>query len=93
MMPSVPQLLIVLAIVVLIFGAKRLKNLGGDLGGAVKGFKQAVKDEGEDAGDNAAGQLEDAADAVVDNADIKETVEQDAVVRDSVVRDSGKNNT
>jgi len=43
MMPSVPQLLIVLVIVVLIFGAKRLKNLGGDLGGAVKGFKDAVK--------------------------------------------------
>jgi len=45
-MPSVPQLLIILVIVVLIFGAKRLKNLGGDLGSAVKGFKQAVKDEG-----------------------------------------------
>ena len=48
MMPSVPQLLIILVIVVLIFGAKRLKNLGGDLGGAVKGFKQAVKDEDEE---------------------------------------------
>ena len=47
MMPSVPQLLIILVIVVLIFGAKRLKNLGGDLGGAVKGFKQAVKDDDE----------------------------------------------
>jgi sec-independent protein translocase protein TatA len=45
-MPSVPQLLIILVIVVLIFGAKRLKNLGGDLGSAVKGFKAAVKDEG-----------------------------------------------
>ncbi|MEE9334991.1 MAG: Sec-independent protein translocase subunit TatA [Granulosicoccaceae bacterium] len=78
MMPSVPQLLIVLAIVVLIFGAKRLKNLGGDLGGAVKGFKQAVKDEGEDAGDKVKGQLEDA----VDNADMSESVEQDSVVRD-----------
>jgi len=44
-MPSVPQLLIILVIVVLIFGAKRLKNLGGDLGSAVKGFKQAVKDD------------------------------------------------
>ena len=44
-MPSVPQLLIILVIVVLIFGAKRLKNLGGDLGSAVKGFKQAVKEE------------------------------------------------
>ena len=46
MMPSIPQLLIVLAIVVLVFGAKRLRNLGGDLGAAVKGFKSAVKDEG-----------------------------------------------
>ena len=44
-MPSVPQLLIILVIVVLIFGAKRLKNLGGDLGSAVKGFKEAVKEE------------------------------------------------
>ena len=53
-MPSVPQLLIILVIVVLIFGAKRLKNLGGDLGSAVKGFKQAVKDE-----NSAPGELED----------------------------------
>ncbi len=49
MMPSVPQLLIILVIVVLIFGAKRLRNLGGDLGSAVKGFKNAVKDESADA--------------------------------------------
>lgn len=60
MMPSVPQLLIVLAIVVLIFGAKRLRNLGGDLGGAVKGFKQAVKEEGSE--DDTSAQIEDAAD-------------------------------
>ena len=53
-MPSVPQLLIILVIVVLIFGAKRLKNLGGDLGSAVKGFKQAVKEE-----DTAPAELED----------------------------------
>ena len=62
MMPSVPQLLIVLAIVVLVFGAKRLRNLGGDLGGAVKGFKQAVKDEGEEA----SAQIEEAADEATD---------------------------
>lgn len=49
MMPSVPQLLIILVIVVLVFGAKRLKNLGGDLGGAVKGFKQAVKEDDSEA--------------------------------------------
>ncbi|NOQ68836.1 MAG: Sec-independent protein translocase subunit TatA [Gammaproteobacteria bacterium] len=47
---SIWQLLILLAVVILIFGTKKLKNIGGDLGGAIKGFKSAVK-EG-DAGDN-----------------------------------------
>lgn len=42
---SIWQLLIVLVIIVLIFGTKKLKNLGGDLGGALKNFKDAVKDE------------------------------------------------
>jgi sec-independent protein translocase protein TatA len=37
-------LVIVLAIVVLLFGTKKLKNIGGDLGGAVKGIKNAVKE-------------------------------------------------
>lgn len=41
---SIWQLLIILAIVVLIFGTKRLKNIGSDLGGAVKGFKDSMKD-------------------------------------------------
>ncbi len=40
------QLLIVLVIVVLLFGTKRLKNLGPDLGNAIKGFRGAIK-EGE----------------------------------------------
>lgn len=44
---SIWQLLIVLAIIVLLFGTKKLKNIGSDLGGAVKGFKNAVK-EGEE---------------------------------------------
>ena len=39
------QLLIVLAIVVLIFGTKRLKGLGGDVGGAIKSFKSAMNEE------------------------------------------------
>lgn len=45
---SIWQLLIVLAILILIFGTKKLKNLGGDLGGAVKGFKEAVNKEEDD---------------------------------------------
>jgi sec-independent protein translocase protein TatA len=41
------ELLIILAIALVIFGAKRLKTIGSDLGGAVKGFKKAMA-EGED---------------------------------------------
>jgi sec-independent protein translocase protein TatA len=43
---SVWHWLIVLLIVVLVFGTKKLKNIGSDLGGAVKGFKDGVKDGG-----------------------------------------------
>ena len=42
---SIWQLLIVLGIIILIFGTKKLRNIGGDLGNAVKGFKKAVSDE------------------------------------------------
>ena len=45
---SIWQLLIVLAIVIMIFGTKKLKSLGADLGSAVKGFRQSVTDKGED---------------------------------------------
>ena len=43
---SIWHWLIVLLIVVLVFGTKKLKNIGTDLGGAVKGFKDGVKDGG-----------------------------------------------
>jgi len=42
---SSTQLLIILAIALLIFGAKRLRTIGSDLGSAVKGFKKAMDDE------------------------------------------------
>jgi sec-independent protein translocase protein TatA len=46
---GIPELVIILIIVVLIFGAKKIKNLGGDLGGAIKNFKKSMKDgEGKD---------------------------------------------
>ncbi|MCD2512973.1 Sec-independent protein translocase subunit TatA [Comamonas endophytica] len=45
---SIWHWLIVLLIVVMVFGTKKLKNLGSDLGGAVKGFKDGVKDGGSD---------------------------------------------
>lgn len=42
---SIWQLIIVLAIVIMIFGTKKLRNMGGDLGNAVKGFKDAMNKE------------------------------------------------
>lgn len=42
---SPTQLLILLVIVALVFGTKKLRNMGGDIGGAIKGFKKAVRDE------------------------------------------------
>lgn len=44
MAPSIWQLLIVLAIVILLFGTKKLRNIGGDLGGAIKNFRSSMKD-------------------------------------------------
>jgi sec-independent protein translocase protein TatA len=41
-MPGIWELLIILAIALLIFGGKRLKNIGGDLGSAIKGFKKSM---------------------------------------------------
>lgn len=48
---SIWQLLIIALIIVLLFGTKKLRTLGSDLGGALKGFKQAVKDK-DDEDDN-----------------------------------------
>jgi len=41
---SIPHLLMVLAIIILVFGTRRLKTVGSDLGEAIKGFRNAVKD-------------------------------------------------
>ncbi len=67
---SVWQLLIILVIVVLIFGTKKLKNMGGDIGGAVKNFKSAVneKDEETEALEDVDGNSEAAADEVAEEA-------------------------
>ncbi|WKJ90530.1 twin-arginine translocase TatA/TatE family subunit [Methylomonas montana] len=48
---SIPHLLVVLVIVILVFGTKRLKNVGADLGEAIKGFRSAVK-EGKEGGED-----------------------------------------
>ncbi len=46
---SIWHWLIVLLVIVLIFGTKKLRNIGSDLGGAVKGFKEGMKSEGDTA--------------------------------------------
>ena len=57
---SIWHWLIVLVIVMLVFGTKKLRNIGSDLGGAVKGFKEGMKDGGaEGAADASAQKLSD----------------------------------
>ncbi|MBK1873017.1 MULTISPECIES: Sec-independent protein translocase subunit TatA [Marinobacter] len=48
---SIWQLLIVLGIVILLFGTKKLRNIGTDLGGAIRGFKKSMNDEDSKPGD------------------------------------------
>ena len=54
---SIWQLLIVLVIVILLFGTKKLRNIGTDLGGAIKTFKKSMKEDGD--GDEEQKQVED----------------------------------
>lgn len=65
------QLLIILLIVVMLFGTKRLKNLGSDLGGALKGFKSAIKED------------EEEQTAEVDDGVTGETIDSSAKIIDS----------
>ncbi|MGB5198626.1 MAG: Sec-independent protein translocase subunit TatA [Sedimenticolaceae bacterium] len=68
---SIWQLLIVLVIVLLLFGTKRLRNLGGDLGNAVKGFKKAMGDE-EKKAENEPERLEKADEKVIEGEATRE---------------------
>jgi sec-independent protein translocase protein TatA len=70
---SIWHWLIVLVIVVLVFGTKKLKNMGSDLGGAVKGFKDGMKDGG-----NAEKEAAAAAGQVADGTASKTTIDVEA---------------
>ncbi len=74
---SIPQLLIVLAIVVVLFGTKRLRNIGGDLGGAIKGFRSAMKDGEEE--NKLTEKDDDVIDADVIEAEVVEKKPEDKV--------------
>jgi len=57
---SIWHWLVVLVIVLLIFGTKKLRNIGSDLGGAIKSFKQSMNEEGNKTGAEESGNGEEA---------------------------------
>jgi len=69
---SIWQLLIVLLIVVLIFGTKRLKNLGGDLGGAIKSFRKGMTEA-----EKAENELSNIGDEISDSTEASSDAEDD----------------
>ena len=73
---SVTELLIILAIVLLLFGTKRLRNLGGDLGGAIKGFRKAMKED--------EGKAPDAGPDVIEGQARRESVSESEKTKQSV---------
>lgn len=71
------QLLIILVIVLLLFGTKRLRNLGQDLGSAVRGFRSSMKEGEEDDNDLTAERLEKDKDEKTDDDAEFDKSEQD----------------
>ena len=72
---SIWQLVIIAVIVVLLFGTKKLRNLGSDLGSAVKGFKKSVSDDDSATAKN---------DALADSSNTETKVEADAKDKEKV---------
>lgn len=68
---SIWHWLIVLLIVVMVFGTKKLKNMGSDLGQAVKGFKDGMKDGAADPAEPPAGQVSHNTAAAKDTIDVQ----------------------
>lgn len=65
------QLLIILLIVFMLFGTKKLRNLGSDLGGALKGFKSAMKDEDAPAASDEADEAGETIEATAEKVETK----------------------
>ncbi len=70
------QLLIILVIVALVFGTSRLRNMGKDLGSAVKGFKDAVKD-GEEESKKGTAQLENRESSIIEGETVKSDLNEE----------------
>jgi sec-independent protein translocase protein TatA len=80
---SIWQLLIILLIVLLLFGAKRLRSIGSDLGASVKGFRDSMK-EGEQ------GKDEDSDNATGEARVIEDDAEKNRVIDGEVVKEKDK---
>ena len=72
---SIWQLLIILVIVLLLFGTKRLRNIGADLGNAIKGFRGAMRDGDKEGGSNGQGA------AKLEKPDSDEVIEGEVTAR------------
>ena len=81
---SIWQLLIVLAIVIMIFGTKKLKSLGSDLGSAVKGFRQSVTEKSEEKPADEAAQAATAESTVQQNETSEEHTKQQTETKEKV---------
>lgn len=68
---SIWHWLIVLVIVMMVFGTKKLRNMGQDLGGAVKGFKDGIKEGSAEAGAKASDTVSDTASAAAKTIDVQ----------------------
>ncbi len=68
---SIWQLLIVLGIVILLFGTKKLRNIGGDLGGAIRGFKKSMNED--DSKEKKSDAIEEDAEKPAQTSEAKET--------------------
>ena len=66
---SIWQLLIVLVIVILLFGTKKLRNIGTDLGGAIKTFKKSMKEDDDGEQKQIEGEVSESAESVASDAD------------------------
>ncbi len=75
---SIWHWLIVLLIVVMVFGTKKLKNIGSDLGGAVKGFKDGIKEGGQPAEETAEASKTATAKVTQDTRADKNTIDVEA---------------
>ena len=75
---SVWQLLIILAIVILIFGTKRLKTLGGDLGGALRSFRKAMDTDESKSDESEAKQIGDESTKDAEFAETKDEQRQES---------------